>query len=184
MTDQCGDDVLRRLFATEDIRQLAYRYAYSVDFRDVDMYRALWAASDTPAQYPDIDCHTAEKHIRDWPKRGPSILFVCNHLIDFDDNTRAHGTVYCLVQVAFSDTFIDQSIAYQDRYVVEDGQWRFAVRRHLLWFGEPRATNPLQQPAANWPASPFGRGTLPEDVESYRRFQTAAKGRAAAPERD
>lgn len=162
---------LQRLWAHHQIQQLAYRYAYSVDFRDVEMYRALWAQHDPPAEPPEIDIHVAERMIEQWPGRGPSILFVCNHLIDVIDDTHATGSVYCIVQVGWDDRFIDQSILYQDRYVEEDGSWKFLTRRHLMWFGEERRRHPFAQAPARWPASPTGRGTLPGDVPSYRAFQ-------------
>ncbi len=160
------------LLAREEIRELAYRYAYAVDFRDVEMFRTLWAPVPQPSPYPDIDVHTVEDLIASWPKRGPSILFVCNHIVELDDSDHAHGSVYCLVQVGWGEgeRFIDQSILYQDRYVRLEGRWLFEKRRHLLWFGEERERHPFHQADANWPASPSGRGTLPGDVESYRRF--------------
>jgi hypothetical protein len=164
---------VHRLAAVHEIRQLAYRYAYAVDFRDVAMYRGLWAPSDPPAEPPEIDVHAAEQMIKEWPSRGPSILFVCNHLIDFDDDDHAHGSVYCLVQVGWGERFIDQSVMYQDRYVRDGGRWLFRTRRHLMWFGEDRSRHPFRMPSANWPASPTGRGSLPEDIESYRRFRAA-----------
>jgi hypothetical protein len=166
-----AEAAIRRLADVHEIQQLAYRYAYAVDFRDVDMYRTLWAANEPPASPPEIDIHAAERMITEWPGRGPSVLFVCNHLIDFDDDDHAHGSVYCIVQVGWGERFIDQSVMYQDRYVRDDGRWRFQTRRHLLWFGTERGAHPFSQPPASWPASPVGRGSLPEDVESYRRFQ-------------
>lgn len=167
---QSQSDLIDRLAAREEIRELAYRYAYAVDFRDVEMFRTLWAPVAAPSPYPDIDIHTVEDLIAGWPDRGPSILFVCNHLIDFEDAEHAVGSVYCIVQVGWGERFIDQSILYQDRYVRLDGRWLFEKRRHLLWFGEDRERHPFRQPDADWPASPSGRGTLPGDVESFRRF--------------
>jgi hypothetical protein len=166
---------LERLWSVHEIRQLAYRYAYSVDFRDVEMYRELWAKGGEPVEYPDFDLHKAEKHIGEWPDRGPSILMVCNHLIDFDDDAHAHGSVYCLVQTGWGEDFLEQSIMYQDRYVVEDGAWRFAARRHLLWFGERRDHDPFRQHPANWPEKQYGVGTLPGEIPSYAAFLRAAR---------
>jgi hypothetical protein len=117
--------------------------------------------------------------ITEWPERGPSVLFVCNHLIDFDDDKHAHGSVYCVVQVGWRERFIDQSIMYQDRYVCQDDRWLFQTRRHLMWFGEERPTHPFRTAPADWPASPTGRGSLPEDIESYRRFQVTTGSRTS-----
>jgi hypothetical protein len=171
----------RRLAAADEIRQLPYRYAYAADFRDVDLFRSLWAPARTPAQPPEIDIHTVEKLIEEWPRRGPSILFVCNHLLEFQSDDRARGTVYCIVQGAFGERFIDQSILYQDRYVRLRGRWLFSTRRHLMWFGQERATHPLEQPPANWPEAYSGRGTLPEDYETYRRFREMVEAGKTAP---
>lgn len=135
------------------------------------MFRSLWAPNKSPVKSPEIDCHMAEQLIAEWPRRGPSILFVCNHLIEFLSDERARGTVYCIVQGGFGERFIDQSILYHDRYVRVRGRWLFATRRHLMWFGQERDVHPLHQPPANWPEAYSGRGTLPEEVESYRRFR-------------
>lgn len=167
---------LERLWSIHEIRQLAYRYAYSVDFRDVPMYRSLWARGEEPVEYPFFDVHKAEKHIREWPERGPSILMVCNHLIELDDDTHAHGSVYCLVQTGWGEDFLEQSILYQDRYVVEDEAWRFASRRHLLWYGRLREDDPFRQPPSNWPERQYGTGTLPGEIPSYEEFQRRTGG--------
>jgi hypothetical protein len=41
----------------------------------------------------------------------------------------------------------------------------------LIWFGQNRASDPFPQQPARWPASPTGRGALPEEVASYRDFR-------------
>jgi hypothetical protein len=73
----------------------------------------------------------------------------------------AHGSVYCWAQLDFGEEFVDQAILYQDHYVREDGRWLFERRRHLLWFGQARAENPIAQAADDWPRSHTGRGVLP-----------------------
>jgi hypothetical protein len=105
---------------------------------------------------------------------GPTILFVGNHLIDFEDPDHARGAVYCLCQQEIGGVFIDQSILYRDRYVRQDGRWLFESREHLLFFGQPRERNPYEQAPANWPESAFGRGTLPDGFETYRRARSVA----------
>jgi SnoaL-like domain len=166
------DPRLERLWAINEIQQLAYRYAFAFDSRDVDELASLWAETERSASPPEIDIHTVRDEFDQWLYGlGPTVLAVCNHIIEIDDADNAHGSVYCLAQIDMGERFIDQSILYQDRYVRRNGRWLFEVRRHMLWFGQPRAEHPLRQEPANWPASPVGRGTLPGELASYRRFQ-------------
>lgn len=175
------DDRLDRLWAVHEIRQLAYRYAYAFDSRDLGALHGLWARDVERLPYPDITYHTVREDFDQWLfGLGVSVLSVTNHLIDFDDADHAHGSVYCQVQMQLGDDFVDQSILYQDEYVREGGRWLFHHRRHLLWFGATRPENPLDLPAANWPQSPVGRGTLPEELDSYQAFRRLAAEREAA----
>ena len=164
------EEQVARLTAVHEIRQLVYRYAYAFDARDFDEYRKLWAETDEPTQLPVLDGHFCRSpaFLDAAAELGPTFLFVGNHLIDFDDEEHARGRVYCMCQQDIDGTFIDQSILYRDRYVRQDGRWLFESREHLLFFGQPRDRNPYDQAPANWPASPIGRGTLPDDFETYR----------------
>jgi hypothetical protein len=161
-----------RLWAVHEIRQLAYDYAYGIDARDVDLLRSLWAETETPAELPEMDGHYVRSPDFDrWLGLGATILFVGNHRIRFEDDDHASGTVYCIVQMEEGETFIDQTILYEDRYERQGGRWLFTARRHLLWFGEPRERNPFQQRPANWPEKTYGRGTLPEDFPTFAAFK-------------
>lgn len=161
-----------RLWAVHEIRQLAYSYAYAIDSRDVELMRTLWADTDVPTELPEMDGHYVKgpEFVR-WFDLGPTILFVGNHRILFDDDDHGHGSVYCIVQMEQGGVFIDQTILYQDLYERQDGRWLFVSRRHLLWFGETRERNPFEQEPADWPIGTYGRGTLPEDFPSYRRYK-------------
>jgi hypothetical protein len=162
---------LDRLEAVHQIEQLAFRYALAFDSRDVETLQSLWTAADVPAKYPDINIHTVRNEFDPWLYGlGPSVLFVGNHVIDILDADHASGSVYCFGQLDMGESFIDQTILYEDRYRREGDRWLFEVRRHQLWFGVPREVHPMKQPDANWPASPVGRGTLPESFPSYQRF--------------
>jgi hypothetical protein len=156
-----GLDPGQVLLAHAEIRQLPLRYAYAVDFRDAELLLSLWAQPRDPAEASEIDLHTVRREHERWFRKGPTVHFVGNHLIDLDDADHAHGSVYCWAQLDLGEEFVDQSILYQDRYVREGGCWRFALRRHLLWFGQARAENPMGQPAERWPHSYSGRGVLP-----------------------
>ncbi len=159
---------IERLWAIHEIRQLAYKYAFAFDSRNAEELLALWDETAEPATFPEIDIHTIRNDFDRWFDIGPSVLFVGNHLIEFDNDEQAHGSVYCLGQIDFRDQFVDHSILYQDRYVCRDGRWLFVTRRHELWFGQARDRHPLHQQPANWPENVVGRGTLPESLRSYR----------------
>ncbi|QEC50568.1 nuclear transport factor 2 family protein [Baekduia soli] len=159
-----GMDPTQLLLAHAEIRQLPLRYAYAQDFRDAELLLSLWAEVDEPAEYPDIDLHTVRREHERWFRKGPTVHFVGNHLIELDDAEHAHGTVYCWAQLDFGEEFVDQSILYQDRYVRQDGRWLFHHRRHLLWFGQARAENPIAQAGEDWPHSHTGRGVLPGEL--------------------
>ena len=149
------DNRLDRLWAAHEIEQLAYKYAYAFDSRDVDALGSLWAETDSPAGPPEIDIHSVRNDFDQWLYGlGPTVLAVCNHIIEFDDDENAHGSVYCLAQIDMGDSFIDQSILYQDRYVLRDGRWLFLVRRHMLWFGQPREQPPLRAGAGQLAGEP------------------------------
>jgi hypothetical protein len=169
--------LLDELWSERALRQLAYDYAFAVDTRDVDLALSLWALPDTPAEPPDIDIHFIRAASERWASFGPTVLFVGNHRVRFVDPDSATGTVYCLVQMEYDGRFVTQTILYDDHYVRESGRWLFLRRRHMLWYGDAPERNPFDQPPAHWPASPVGRGTLPEEFASYREFmRTRAPG--------
>jgi hypothetical protein len=111
---------------------------------------------------------------------GISILFVGNHVIDFDGDDAARGVVYCKGEIQDGDRWIHQAIQYRDRYARRDGRWLFVRRVHLLWYGIEHGpdspSNPLALPPANWPERHAGKGTLPESEESWKRFWGSGDG--------
>jgi len=168
-------DALARLLARDEIRELAQRYAVAIDARDLDALVALFVddvrvgpeATGREARGRDALRRDFERQLR---AIGVSILFVGNHVIDFDDDDRARGIVYCMAQIQAGERWIRQAIRYDDAYARRDGRWHFVRRRHRLWYGAEEPASPLRQPPAEWPKSHTGRGTLPEDLESWRRF--------------
>lgn len=163
-------DALGRLVARDEIRELAQRYALAIDARDLDGLVALFV--------PDVDCgrwgsgraalrRSFESQLRD---AGPSVMLVANHVIDLDDDAHARGVVYGVVEVSRPEGWVRQAIRYDDAYERREGAWLFVRRRHRLWYGVVLPYDPLDQPPANWPESQVGRGTLPESLETWRRF--------------
>ncbi len=155
--------------ARDEIRRLPLAYAYAQDTKDADLLLSLWAEPDpaAPAEYPDMDLITVRKEHQRWfTNKGTCCHFVGNHLITIDGPETAHGDVYCMAQLDFRDQFVDQTILYQDNYVKIDGRWLFATRRHLLFFGQARAENPMEQEGEGWPKVHTGAGNIPAIVQA------------------
>jgi hypothetical protein len=167
-TGSDGMSALERTIARDEIRQLAYRYALAIDSRDIDLLVSLFV--------PDVrvggDLSGPDALRASWLESlsaiGVSILFVGNHLIDFQDAQHATGSVYCRGQI--------QAIHYRDTYERRAGVWLFVRRVHRLWYGVEAAERPLAQPPANWPERHAGRGTLPEEWPSWHAFWKSVGG--------
>jgi hypothetical protein len=151
------DSRLDELWAKQEIRELAYRYALAVDTRDWPLLESLWAEAPKPLPPPSLNIHSARRLPELFTTTKASTLFVCNHLIHLDGPDHAHGSVYCIASVD-RGKFFDQAIIYQDLYERHDSKWLFLKRDHLLWWGQERLVNPMGQAPANWPASQVGSG--------------------------
>lgn len=173
------DDV-QRLLAYEQIRQLAYRYALATDSRDLDTLVGLFVDDVQVGR----DRRGREALRKDFDRQlraiGVTILSVSNHIIDLDDDDHAHGVVYCRGEIQDGESWVVQAIQYRDTYERRDGLWYFVRRQHFLWYGAELGANPLDLPAADWPHSHTGRGTLPESWDTWRRFW--GYDRAVGPE--
>jgi hypothetical protein len=162
-------DALERLLAYEEIRQLAARYALSVDSRDLDTLVSLFvddvrtaAGSGREALRQDFDASLRGI--------GTSILNIGTHVIDLADADHATGSVYCKGEIQDGHRWIHQAILYEDRYERRDGTWLFVRRKHQLWYGAEVGVNPLTLAPANWPEHHDGMGTVPENWASWRAF--------------
>jgi ketosteroid isomerase-like protein len=164
-------DRLDRLESIAAIRQLVARYALATDSRDLDGLVALFV--DDVQVGADSHGRDALREFFDRSLRdvGVTILFVGNHVIDFDDADHARGVVYCRGEIQVDDRWVIQAIQYRDTYERRDGTWFFARRKHLLWYGAELGQSPLGLPPANWPAHHTGKGELPEAWDTWRRFR-------------
>ena len=140
-------ELVERLWAHEQIRQLAAHYAVAIDSRDLDALVALFV--DDVRVGRDTYGRDALKASFDTSLRaiGVSMLNVGTHAIDLVDADHATGSVYCHGQIQDGDRWIHQSILYRDTYERRDGAWFFVRRIHELWYGLEVDPNPLDQDA-------------------------------------
>jgi ketosteroid isomerase-like protein len=159
-----------RLLAYEEIRQLAARYAFAVDTRDLEALVGLFV--DDVRVGRDASGRDALRASFDESLRGIgiSILNVGTHVIDLVDDDHATGHVYCKGEIQDGDRWIHQAILYRDLYERRAGHWYFVRRRHELWYGAEVGANPLTLAPANWPEHHDGIGTVPETWETWRVF--------------
>ncbi len=172
---------VEELVARDAIRQLAERYAQYVDARDLDALAQLYVEQVRLSGGRQGRAALRDDFDRGLRGIGVSFLLVGNHTIEFQDDTHATGVVYCRGEIQDggpdSQRFIVQAIQYHDDYLREQGRWLFLRRRHLLVYGAELGENPLDLEDANWPEHQTGRGTLPFELESWRRFWKSEPGR-------
>ena len=146
-----GGSMLRALWAHEQIRQLAARYAVAVDSRDIDALVGLFVDDVRVGRDERGRDALAASFRSSLGAIGVSMLHVGTHVIDLLDDDHATGSVYCLADVEEEGRLIRQAILYRDTYERRDGRWFFVRRIHELWYGVALAENPLEQPPAEWP---------------------------------
>ena len=162
------------LVACEQIRQLASRYAVTMNHRDLEALVQLFVPDVLVSRENsgrDALRASFEQQLR---PLGRSILQVTNQVIDFVDDTHATGIVGSRGEIELLDgdtgAWVVQVIEYHDTYERREGRWLFVRRRHYLWYGAPSTTSPIGLPPANWPASAVGSGDLPDALPSWQRW--------------
>ncbi len=167
------EDPTAWLIASEEIRQLASRYAIFYGARETQNLAALFIPDIKVTRETSGTQALKESFDGQMPTLGRVILQVNNHLIDVADQFSATGIVSCRGEIEDSDgNWIIQQIQYHDTYKCVDGHWLFARRKHLLWYGHTMAHAPVGLDDANWPANQTGKGELPECLESWQTWKS------------
>jgi ketosteroid isomerase-like protein len=165
-----GADPIAWLVAHEQIRQLASRYAVALDARDLDTLVSLFV-DDVRVGRDQVGRDALRASFAGQLKDlGVTILLVGNHVIDVVDDDHASGIVSCRGEIEMGEQWVVQAIQYHDSYERRDGDWLFVRRRHLLFYGADMLQRPIGLPLAHWPASPTGKGELPEVLTTWQDF--------------
>lgn len=174
------DDLARRIARLEahaEIAQLPARYARAYAALDADGLADLY--DDDVLATPTTRGRAAIARRLAEAGRGPdglrtTILHPGGHVIDLDpeDAALASGHVHSRAEVERGDgTWYHQAIHYVDRYVRQDGRWRFlGMRDHELFYGVAQNQRPNDLPPARWPERSTGRGTVPDRWTTWQAW--------------
>lgn len=160
MADSSTSDLaarIDRLESLEQIRQLASRYALSVDMRDFDALVNLYT-EDTRISKTERG-RQALKGVFAKVMRQFSVTShqIGNHVIDFDGADHADGVVYCHAEHEIAGQWWVMQMLYVDRYTRVDGRWYFQWRLPCSLYGVDVTTAPSGPHKLRWP------GRAPED---------------------
>lgn len=160
---------LARVEARLAIGELPARYARAVDARDLDGWVELFVE--------DVDCgrfgrgRDALKRFIDPAVRTfyRSVHMICGHVIDFESDDVATGTVYCRAEHEAGGEWVVMAIVYFDRYVRHDGCWYFERRQEKHWYSADVLTRPAS-PFQLWDQWSHRLPSLPQDFPQWRSF--------------
>jgi hypothetical protein len=132
------DDIAARLAelqAYHEIQQLAIGYAYCMDRKDVEGLLPLFSERISMGSAGKGREGVRTFYRGAWSRFRRSVHRISNHRIELTGAQTATGHVYCLgEQQTFEDCWERLMLSYDDRYVLEDGHWRFASRKLGMWY--------------------------------------------------
>ena len=134
-----------RLAIEWECEKLTRQYALYVDAGDYDLLERLFASDAVFVRPTDPDNPIAGRDsiiagFRKRPADRVTRHVVCNTVVEADDATNAHGRSYMVLyqgsRGAEGETMaMDKPVlvgAFEDRFVFEDGAWRFLMRAGSL----------------------------------------------------
>lgn len=144
-----------RLRALHEIQQLPIRYANCMDIKDVDGLLPLFSEriSMGPAGHGREGVRAF--YTKAWSGFRRSVHRISNHVFDLTGDDMATGHVYCHgEQEAADGRWQTLMMSYDDRYVLEDGLWRFARRKLSFWYRDVDGTRHNGSDYAQVPSLP------------------------------
>ena len=118
-------ELVERLEAAEQIRQLVARHAIACDARDLAGLAGLYA--------PDVREQAMAALTAELPA-GRTFHLAAEPAITFDGPGAAGGVVVCRVECEAGEEWIVSGIRYEDHYIQRKGRWYLAARtRHVLY---------------------------------------------------
>lgn len=167
---------IQRLEALDQIRQLPAKYALALDMRDMDAMVSLFPADVRVGK--DQTGRAALRAYMDKTLRAPftgTSHHIGGHVIEFDDEARAHGVVYSKNEhetpvAGGADEWIIMQMMYVDDYVREDDRWYFARRLPLYWYATDLNRPPVGAAKMRWPGTEPAEGNFHKLFPSWEEF--------------
>ncbi|MFZ4687772.1 MAG: nuclear transport factor 2 family protein [Polymorphobacter sp.] len=181
MTDTALLARIERLEALDAIRQLAAKYALALDMRDMDAMVGLFPADVRVGK--GASGRAALRAYMDRTLRSPftgTSHHIGGHVIEFDDETHAHGVVYSKNEHETGAEWVIMQMMYVDDYVRAGGVWYFARRLPLYWYATDLNKPPIGPDKMRWPGTEWSDGGFHKLFPSFADFW-ARSGDAGGP---
>lgn len=152
MSNEDIEKRLDRIESLDEIRQLAAKYALSLDMRDLDAHVGLFA--------PDIRVsreQTGRRHLKRWLDDTLRLQFtgtahhIGGHIIEFSDPNHATGVVYSKNEHETGPEWVIMQMLYWDAYERIDGRWYFRRRLPCYWYATDINKPPIGERKMRWP---------------------------------
>ena len=133
MSEQNIDQIVSRLAAKDEIRELTARYCHAVVDGNADTIVGLFCEDGVFQAHTFVSRgHTALREFYENGVGGKTHKpFVQNHVIDFKNDTEAFGRCSVEIRVLENGEAYTQAGHYNDRYRKERGSWRFVERQYV-----------------------------------------------------
>ncbi|MDG2471834.1 MAG: nuclear transport factor 2 family protein [Pseudomonadales bacterium] len=165
-----------RLESLDSIRQLAAKYALSLDMRDLDAHVNLFAEDIRVSREL-----TGRAHLKRWLDDTLRLQFtgtshhIGGHVIEFDDPDHAVGVVYSKNEhetpsISGDDEWVIMQMLYWDQYERIDGCWYFRRRLPCYWYAVDLNKPPLGDNKMRWPDRDPYRGAFHDLWPSWQTF--------------
>jgi uncharacterized protein (TIGR02246 family) len=169
-----------RLESLDEIRQLAAKYALTLDMRDIDAMVGLFSSDVRVGK--EASGRQALRAYMDRTLRSPftgTSHHIGGHIIEFDDPDHAHGICYSKNEhetpvSGGQDEWVIMQMMYVDDYVREDGRWRFARRLPLYWYATDLNKPPVGEKKMRWPGGDWVEGNFHKLFPSFAEYWARA----------
>ena len=162
---------LDKLESIEEIRQLAAKYALSLDMRDLDAHVNLFAEDIRVGKEK-----SGRAELKRWLDATLREQFtgtshhIGGHVIEFTDTNNAHGVVYSKNEHEADQEWVIMQMMYWDNYERIDKHWYFRRRLPLYWYATDLNKPPIGEQKMRWPGVAPYDGAWHDIWPSWQEF--------------